>query len=254
MGRGRPYLNPYACCLLLLSVLRRIFSNLLDRFTLQHNINRMKQVAVILSALAAVALCQLGPGVPANGATGFDCQTGHELFADSQSLCWYWQCVAEDTPFVYRLTPKACAGGTLMSPYFVSGEHNPCTVNLNSQYGYECARPPGTPVEKIPDCVSADAGKCQNGGTLTYEADTCWCLCPPDWQGDYDCSKRTGDPNAIVRGGNICKNGVPLRDWCAISGGFQNSGICYNQCDDFWCECPNREIFDQYGKRCERKP
>ena len=49
-------------------------------------------------------------------------------------------------------------------------------------------------------------------------------------------------------------NGVPKRDWCALSGGCQNNGICYNQCDDFWCECPNRETFDQYGKKCEYKP
>jgi len=214
----------------------------------------MKQIAVVLTAVIAVTLGQQGPSSAVNGYSAFDCRTGSEFFADSQSLCWFWQCNPTDTPFVYGLQPKACAGGTLISPNFAAGEHNPCTVNLNSDYGYECSRPAGTPVDRIPDCATDGSVVCYNGGTLTHEADTCWCLCPSDWLGDYDCSKRTGDPNAVIRGGNICENGVPQRDWCALSGGCQNNGICYNQCDDFWCECPNRETFDQYGKRCEYKP
>ena len=47
-------------------------------------------------------------------------------------------------------------------------------------------------------------------------------------------------------------HGIPDQDWCALVGGCLNGGLCYNQCDGFWCECAHRETVDQIGKRCEQ--
>lgn len=82
--------------------------------------------------------------------------------------------------------------------------HSISTNFFPSITGYECRRT-SVPVDTAPPCVLADAGRCQNGGTLTYEAQQCWCLCPFAWQGNWDCSLPTGDPNAVTIGGNICK-------------------------------------------------
>ncbi|KAF6024216.1 hypothetical protein EB796_017468 [Bugula neritina] len=42
-----------------------------------------------------------------------------------------------------------------------------------------------------------------------------------------------------------------MQDWCKLDyeGGCKNNGICYNQCDTFWCDCPRPKDYDYYGKR-----
>jgi len=46
-----------------------------------------------------------------------------------------------------------------------------------------------------------------------------------------------------------------MADFCRQpGGGCLNGGECYNQCDSFWCKCPNPKENDYYGKRCEYKP
>jgi len=221
--------------------------------TLYTSFKMMQQTALVFSAIVAVVFSQQGPSTPVNGFTARDCQAENQFFADGQSLCWYHRCLNSEFDNGFVLMPEACAGGSIVSEYFVTGVYNPCTVNLHTDFGYECRRT-SVPVDTAPPCVLADAGRCQNGGTLTYEAQQCWCLCPFAWQGNWDCSLPTGDPNAVTIGGNICVNGTPERDWCLMAGGCLNGGTCFNQCDSFWCDCPNRQNQDQYGKRCEHKP
>ena len=60
-------------------------------------------------------------------------------------------------------------------------------------------------VDGAPECFENDGLVCQNGGTKTFEADKCWCLCPETWQGDYDCSKPTREVTDLPAGSNICE-------------------------------------------------
>lgn len=79
--------------------------------------------------------------------------------------------------------------------------------------GYECDR-----VEQAfdapPQCAVDGSVTCYNGGILAYEADNCWCVCDPEWEGEFDCSKPTGINDAFyndVTGVNeICKYNIDL--------------------------------------------
>ena len=47
--------------------------------------------------------------------------------------------------------------------------------------------------------------------------------------------------------------GEPQADWCELAGGCLNNGVCFNQCDTFWCDCDDMLAMSQdiVGKRCE---
>ena len=48
-------------------------------------------------------------------------------------------------------------------------------------------------------------------------------------------------------------NGAPEQNWCDMAGGCLNGGTCFNQCQDFWCDCGEVSALsvDHIGKRCE---
>ena len=50
---------------------------------------------------------------------------------------------------------------------------------------------------------SCPANYCKNGGTLQENPviRTCWCICPPDFQGDFDCGRPTFDIGEREMGG-----------------------------------------------------
>ncbi|KAF6027843.1 hypothetical protein EB796_013840 [Bugula neritina] len=123
---------------------------------------------------------------------------------------------------------------------------------LVPQMCYECERQ--EPAADVPPpCASDGSYVCYNNGILTYEASKCWCLCHPDWQGNHDCSKPTGyDPVVVVDSDAICVDGKPDDDHCYEAGGCLHGGKCHNQCQGYWCECPDRDIFDYIGPRCEK--
>lgn len=75
-------------------------------------------------------------------------------------------------------------------------------MELSSLTGYECIRTQES-VDGPPDCFSDLV--CENGGTATFEADKCWCICPDSWQGDFDCSKPTRDVYGLPAGSDICE-------------------------------------------------
>jgi len=207
------------------------------------------QLLIVLSALVGLALGIVGPSFPVRGYTAVDCVQENQMFADTDNMCWFHRCVRLESG-QFRLSPQACAGGSYVSDNYLSGIYNPCTNNFLVPFGWECERR-GVANDNAPACASDGSVTCYNGGTLTYEADYCWCLCPSNWLGENDCSKPTGDLNPPNYGGNVCVFGQPKQDWCSIYGGCLNGGTCYNQCDDYWCDCPNRSTLGQTGKRCE---
>ncbi|XP_067942500.1 uncharacterized protein [Watersipora subatra] len=191
------------------------------------------------------------PGNPVRPAS--DCLGEGYKFADDRSVCWYHQCLVDEAGYSYTI-PRRCALGSRVDDSFVEGERNPCTINWDTNIGYECERA-NQPAEIPPPCASDGSLYCYNGGILTYEADRCWCLCDFDWEGDFDCSKPTGFYDVLAAHGsgsnNICVDGEPDDDYCVRYGGCLNGGVCYNQCRGFWCDCPKDEYYSYYGKRCE---
>jgi len=207
---------------------------------------------IVLSALVATVLCRGsgGPTAPLNGLTAYDCPQEGAIFADEHNMCWYHLCVKGADGHLSTI-PRSCAGGSRVSYFYTVGISNPCTVNFNMDYGWSCKRTQASH-DVAPACTSDGSVVCYNGGTLTYENGVCWCLCPADWQGDWDCSKPTGYYHGAKPNSNICPYGNPEADYCALVGGCLNGGVCFNQCDGFWCSCANRETIDQVGKRCEQ--
>jgi len=217
----------------------------------------MTYAVVVVLGLAVIAqVCSqqaAGPSTPVAAAT---CDTLGKYAADTLNVCWYHQCLIDAGTGDLVWVPRRCGWGTIMSHNFVEGFTNICTINLSAtalHTANTCVRT-GAAVETPPACSSTTL--CDNGGTPTFEGDICWCLCPADFQGDFDCSRPTLPVHGLPPGSDICVNGAPLDDWCSNAGGCLNGGTCFNQCDSFWCDCGevNALSADHIGKRCETAP
>lgn len=191
---------------------------------------------------------------------------------DAHNMCWFHECVQGE--YGLHPMPVRCALGSKISYNFIAGAFNPCTFNFDdvigknqtpsfncsfegevtdesivAHTGYNCTRAQKS-VDGPPPCH--DDTQCENGGTPTYEADRCWCLCTSEWTSDK-CELPVQDVAYMKPGSDICVDGAPLEDWCASSPCL-NGGECYNQCNTFWCDCPDHFNNDYYGKRCELPP
>ncbi|XP_067942391.1 uncharacterized protein [Watersipora subatra] len=213
----------------------------------------MAKLFAVLALAAGITVCSaiIGPRNPDPRAR---CDEEGNKAVDTDNMCWYHECILDDDEGL-RFLPRRCALGSKVGYNFVEGHHNPCTINFDSEYGYSCTRE-AVSIDGPPPCWNANVRPvCFNGGEPRYEAEKCWCDCPPTWLGHNDCSLPTRDVTDLPAGSNICVDGLPQEDYCSLPGNqCLNGGDCYNQCDTFWCDCKDHENNYYYGKRCEPGP
>ncbi|KAF6024215.1 hypothetical protein EB796_017467 [Bugula neritina] len=159
----------------------------------------MAKFLILLAATAAVCSAA-GPTQPDSRGR---CDEELNKVVDQNNMCWYHECVNNDG--YLEFLPRRCAGGSKISYNFVQGPENPCTVNFDSVIGYDCERQQPS-VDGPPPCHDSSVRlQCQNGGVAVYEADKCWCDCPPSWQGDELCRLPTKPVTDLPAGSNICE-------------------------------------------------
>ena len=74
-----------------------------------------------------------------------------------------------------------------------------------TEISYECTRTQPSVVVPPPCWQNGTHPVCYNGGNATYEGNICWCICPPEWQGDSDCSLPTANVTNLPAGSSICE-------------------------------------------------
>jgi len=214
----------------------------------------MMKIITALCCLAIVASgYSLGGGGPSNPLIGNACTQEGMMAADDNNMCWFYKCVHNANGGLQWL-PRRCAWMSKVSDFFTTGMYNPCTINLGVGSYLSSSNPcrrQNPAMVGPPSCASNT--QCFNGGTAVFEANICWCVCPETWQGNFDCSLPTMKSNGLPPQSNICINGAPEQNWCDMAGGCLNGGTCFNQCQDFWCDCGEVSALsvDHIGKRCE---